>query len=73
MVGGILGLIIGHLIAAGGSAYLKRLVGQGFAWHTIAWPELAFLGAVVIIAFLAGLVPALKAYQAPVADNLVNT
>lgn len=72
MVGGILGLIIGHGVAAGGSAYLKRLVGQGFSWHTIAWPELAFLGAVVIIAFLAGLVPALKAYQAPVADNLVS-
>ncbi len=73
ILGGILGLIVGHLIAAGGSAYLRRLMGAGFAWHTIAWPELAFLGGVVIIAFLAGLVPALKAYQVTVADNLVQS
>lgn len=71
-IGAVAGLIVGHLVAAGGSAYLRRLVGEGFAWHAVAWGELAFLIAVVIISFLAGLVPALKAYQAPVADNLVN-
>jgi len=34
--------------------------------------EILYLGAVLLIATLAGLVPALKAYRVPVATNLVS-
>jgi Flp pilus assembly pilin Flp len=70
LIGGILGLIGGHLIAAGGSAYLDRLIGSGIDWTAIHYHELLYLLAVVLIAVLAGLVPALKAYRTPVATNL---
>lgn len=70
-IGGLLGLLAGHLLVAGGSAYLQQLIGQGIAWHTIDRSELLYLGLVVLLAVLAGLVPGLKAYSTPVATNLV--
>src|SRR5690606_14083613 len=71
LVGGVVGLLGGHLVAAGGSVYLRRIVGEGIHWYQFGIMELLLLGGVVVIAFLAGLVPALKAYGTPVADNLV--
>lgn len=71
LLGGVLGLFVGHLIGAVGSTYMNQLLGQGFNWVTISPLELLYLGVVVLIALLAGLVPALKAYQVPVATNLV--
>jgi putative ABC transport system permease protein len=71
LFGGIAGLIVGHLLGALGSFYFNRTVGQGINWvHTDRY-ELAYLVAVVIVALIAGLVPALKAYRTPVATNLV--
>ncbi len=72
LVGAILGLILGHLILGSiASAYLQRYVGQGINWWTPGPEEWAYLVIVVLIAILAGLVPALKAYRTPVAANLV--
>jgi putative ABC transport system permease protein len=71
LVGGVLGLLAGHLIGAVGSHYMNELLGQGFSWMVVSWEELAYLGGVVLIAVLAGLVPAMKAYRTPVATNLV--
>jgi putative ABC transport system permease protein len=71
LFGGILGLIAGHLIGAVGSHYMDRVMGQGFNWLAATWQEFAYLGGVVVIAVLAGLVPAMKAYKTPVATNLV--
>jgi putative ABC transport system permease protein len=71
LFGGVLGLLVGHGIGAVGSTYMNRLLGQGFNWVTVSPLELLYLGVVVLIALLAGLVPALKAYQVPVATNLV--
>ena len=48
-----------------------RQVGQGFDWIVVGSDEVVYLGLVVVIAVLAGLVPALKAYRTPVATNLV--
>jgi putative ABC transport system permease protein len=70
LVGGIAGAVVGHLLSAGGSVYLERTVGEGIHWGLFDWREGAYLVAVVVIAFLAGLVPALKAYTTPVATNL---
>ncbi len=70
--GAVLGLILGHLLAAAGSAYLRRLMGEGLNWTRIGTEEALYLVAVTVIAVLAGLVPAMKAYRTPVATNLVS-
>jgi hypothetical protein len=70
-VGGLLGMLVGHLLSAAGSAYLQQTVGEGIQWARVGWEEWAYLGAVVVLSLLAGLVPAMKAYRTPVATNLV--
>jgi ABC-type antimicrobial peptide transport system permease subunit len=67
----VLGIITGHLIGAGGSVFLRRMVGEGIDWLVTSPAEWIYLGVVVVLAILAGLVPALKAYRTPVATNLV--
>jgi putative ABC transport system permease protein len=71
ILGSILGLIVGHLLGAVGSAYMERLVGEGLKWFVVNPSEWLYLAAVVAMAVAAGLVPALKAYRTPVATNLV--
>ncbi len=71
LVGGICGFVLGHGMSAVGSAYLARTFGEGIAWYTVSPFELWGVAGVVLIAFFAGLVPALKAYSVPVATNLV--
>lgn len=72
LVGGILGWMGGHLIGAAASQMMEKQVGQGFNWLRIGGEEVLYLGLVVIIAVVAGLIPALKAYRTPVATNLVS-
>jgi putative ABC transport system permease protein len=71
LFGAVGGLIVAHLLAAGASAFFTRMLGEGINW--LAWDrtELLYLAAVVVICLIAGLVPAIKAYRVPVADNLV--
>jgi putative ABC transport system permease protein len=71
LFGGILGFIAGHLLGAAGSIYMNKLVGEGLNWTAVGGEEWIYLGAVVVMAGLAGLVPGLKAYRTPVATNLV--
>jgi putative ABC transport system permease protein len=70
LVGGVAGLVVGHAICAAGSSYLERTVGESINWARVSGIEIFYLVGVVILAFIAGLVPALKAYRTPVADNL---
>jgi putative ABC transport system permease protein len=72
LVGGLLGLALGRLIGAASSGYFRAYTGQGINWLGIGAPEWIYLGVVVLIALLAGLVPALKAYRTPVATNLMS-
>ena len=72
LTGAIVGLVLGHLLAAAGSAYMRRLMGEGLNWAKIGTEEALYLVAVTVIAVLAGLVPAMKAYRTPVATNLVS-
>jgi putative ABC transport system permease protein len=72
LVGGILGFFAGHACGIVESFVLNYFEGQGIAWWTFSKWEFLFLAAVVVLAVLAGLVPALKAYLTPVADNLVS-
>ena len=70
LFGGILGLVVGHLTAGVGSIYFVKYMGQGINWVRTGRYEWYYVVAVVIIALIAGLVPALKAYRTPVATNL---
>jgi putative ABC transport system permease protein len=73
LLGGLLGLIVGHAVCAVGSVYLQRAMGEGIHWMLFDRWEALYLAGVVLVAFLAGLVPALKAYTTPVATNLAAT
>jgi putative ABC transport system permease protein len=71
LFGGLLGLLVGHALGGVGSFYFNRVVGQGINWvRTDAW-EWLYLAVVIVVALIAGLVPAMKAYRTPVATNLV--
>jgi putative ABC transport system permease protein len=71
LCGGLLGLVLGHGLAAVASFYFNEFVGQGINWLRTDQFEWIYLGAVIVIALIAGLVPAMKAYRTPVATNLV--
>jgi putative ABC transport system permease protein len=71
LVGGLLGLLAGRILGAIGSQYFRLYTGQGIDWMVIGRNEWLYLLVVVLIALVAGLVPALKAYRTPVATNLV--
>lgn len=71
LVGSLLGVLAGHGIGAIASSIMERTIGQGFNWFSPRPDEWLYCAVVVGIALVAGLVPALKAYQTPVATNLV--
>lgn len=71
LIGGMAGFVVGDALSAVGSVYLQKTIGEGIHWLRFSPEELGYLMAVLIIAFFAGLVPALKAYTTPVATNLV--
>ncbi|HVT79796.1 MAG TPA: ABC transporter permease [Phycisphaerae bacterium] len=70
-LGAIVGLLAGHLLTAVGAWYMQRMFGTELAWWRPNGLELAYLGGVIVLSLFAGLVPAMKAYQTPVAENLV--
>ncbi len=72
LAGGILGLIVAHAGMGITSVILRSSVGEGLPWLQLNWFELVYLLGVVVLTVFAGLVPALKAYQTPVATNLVG-
>ncbi|MCC6423841.1 MAG: FtsX-like permease family protein [Phycisphaerales bacterium] len=72
LVGGVLGFILGHGLGALASVYFNSFIGEGLNWMAVGPEEVLYLVVVVVIALLAGLVPALKAYRTPVATNLVT-
>ena len=71
-IGAALGLLLGHGLAAAGSVAMLRTFGEGINWLAVGVPEVLCLAGVVALSFVAGLVPALKAYRTPVATNLAG-
>ncbi len=71
LVGGLLGLLGGYAMVSIGISLFgdERLPIRGL---NVGWFEWAYLAGVVILAALAGLVPALAAYRVSVADNLAS-
>jgi putative ABC transport system permease protein len=72
LIGGVLGIVVGHLIAGAGSVYFQQAIGERINWLQPDRWEGVYLIGVVVVAVLAGLVPGLKAYRTPVATNLVT-
>jgi putative ABC transport system permease protein len=71
LIGSVLGLALGHGVAGVGSWYMNRTFGQPLNWMYCDWLEILYVVGVILLAVLAGLVPAIKAYRTPVATNLV--
>ena len=70
VIGSVLGIAAGHAITGFGSWYMYETFGESLNWLLIDKNEPLYLIGVVLLALLAGLVPALKAYSTPVATNL---
>ena len=70
LIGGVAGLTLGHSLGGLGNIFFERYLGESISFMNVGWEEVAYLGLGVVIAVLAGLVPALKAYKTPVATNL---
>jgi putative ABC transport system permease protein len=73
LFGAILGVIVGHLVTAAGAWYMVHTYGESldYGWIELVF-EALYVGGVIVLAVLAGLVPAIKAYRTPVATNLVS-
>jgi putative ABC transport system permease protein len=71
VIGSVLGLLAGHGVVALGSWYMEQTFGESLNWAHCNWWEIVYIIGVIILAVLAGLVPAVKAYRTPVATNLV--
>ena len=72
LIGAVVGVVVGHLLVGAGSVYMREVMGTGLAWWHFTGAEVLYLGVAVVVALLAGLVPAMKAYRTPVAENLVG-
>lgn len=67
LAGGVLGLVAGHFLAAVGSVYFNAFIGESIDWSGSDRYEWYYVLGVVAIALIAGILPAVKAYQSPVA------
>lgn len=71
-IGAAIGLVLGHAIAGVGGAYLSAAFGQSLNAFAVSLPEVAYIAGVVVLAAIAGLVPASQAYRTSVATNLAG-
>lgn len=72
LIGSVAGLVAGHAAGAVGNIFFERYVGESINYLAFDSSEWGYLAIVVLVAIIAGLVPALKAYKTPVATNLVG-
>jgi putative ABC transport system permease protein len=70
LAGGLLGIVLGHALIAAAAPYIESQAGIQLAfWEFDPW-EIAVIPALVVLATLAGLLPAISAYRTDVARNL---
>jgi putative ABC transport system permease protein len=74
LFGSILGVLVGHAVNALGAWYMLHNYGENINYAASElWNEGLYVIAVIALAIIAGLVPAMKAYRTSVATNLVAT
>jgi putative ABC transport system permease protein len=71
LIGSVLGLLLGHAVSGVGALYMEATFGESLNWLGVSPLEIFYVVGVIILAAVAGLVPAIKAYRTPVATNLV--
>jgi putative ABC transport system permease protein len=72
-VGGLLGWLLGHASGVLASGKIEEHTGlQVGMFNTISWQELIIIPGLIILAVLAGIVPAMAAYRTDVSKNLAN-
>lgn len=70
LAGGVLGIVLGHALIAAAAPYVESQAGIQLAfWEFDPW-EVAVIPALVVLATLAGLLPAISAYRTDVARSL---
>ena len=72
LMGGIIGVICGHVLGAIESFYFARRLGSPIEWYKVSGDEWLLLFVAVILSLIAGIVPGLKAYRASVASQLTG-
>ncbi|MFH1076723.1 MAG: ABC transporter permease [Pseudomonadota bacterium] len=70
MLGGILGLMLGHCIVAAGSYFIKVETGLMFSPFYISLADTFLLPGMIVLGILAGLIPSIQAYRLSVLKNL---
>ena len=71
MLGGILGLVLGHAIVAVGAHFIRVETGLRFSEMYLSSADVLLLPAIVVLGLVVGLVPAIQAYRTGVLKNLV--
>ena len=70
VLGGIIGLFIGHGIVAIGCHFIKSETGLIFSAFFLSKADIFLFPSMLVMGLLAGLVPAVRAYQLGVLENL---
>jgi len=70
LLGGVLGLALGHWLIGAGAHFIKVETGVGFTAGYISLIDWLIIPGAVLLGFLAGLVPGLQAYRLGVLQNL---
>jgi len=70
LLGGILGLAVGHWLIGVGSHFIKVETGVGFAAGYLSMIDWLVVPGAILLGILAGLVPGIQAYRLGVLKNL---
>jgi putative ABC transport system permease protein len=71
--GGLLGMLLGHGVIALASPYVLERTGIALGLFEFDWQELVLIPALIVLASLVGLLPALAAYKTDVAKALAGS
>jgi putative ABC transport system permease protein len=71
--GGLIGILLGHGIIGLASPYVVERTGIWLSLFQFDWQELVLIPALVVLAALVGLLPAIAAYRTDVAKSLAGS
>ena len=73
ITGGILGILLGHLVVLASGGILEKMSGMYISPFTFTILEPFLVAGMIILGIVTGLLPAVKAYRTDVAHNLSPT